>query len=74
MMKEAATIQFIDAETSDKGCVIVRYDTDTVALCLSLESNGDIEISMKRQDAQALFAAMKTAIAGSRNQDRHLFS
>jgi hypothetical protein len=35
-MKEAATIAFNDAESSDEAIAIVRYDESRVALCLSL--------------------------------------
>ena len=62
MMKEAATITFKDADSSEEAVAIVRYDESRVALCLSLKSNGDVEVVMKRADAGALIEALKKAV------------
>jgi hypothetical protein len=61
-MKEAATITFKDAESSDEAVAIVRYDESRVALCLSLKSNGDVEVVMKKADAERLAEALKRAM------------
>jgi hypothetical protein len=62
MMQEATTITFRDAETSDEGIAIVRYDESCVALCLSLKSDGDIEVVMKKSDAGKLIEGLKRAM------------
>jgi hypothetical protein len=63
MMKEAATIKFTDADSADEAYAIVRYDESFVAVCLSLKSNGDIEVVMKKEDAKKLSEALKKAVA-----------
>lgn len=63
MMKEATTITFQDAESSDEAIAIVRYDESNVALCLSLKSNGDIEVVMNKADAYKLIEALTTAVS-----------
>jgi hypothetical protein len=61
-MKEASTIEFKDLETSDDALAIVRYDKSSVALCLSLKSNGDVEVFMAKTDARSLIDALTTAV------------
>jgi hypothetical protein len=63
MMREAATITFLDAESSDEAVVIVRFDEKHVALCLSLKSDGDVEAVMRKEDAKRLLDALKRAVA-----------
>lgn len=62
MMKESTTITFEDAESSEEAVAIVRYDQSNVALCLSLKSNGDMEVVMKKEDARKLIAALNKAV------------
>lgn len=62
MMTEAATITFRDASSSDEAVAIVRYDAELVALCLSLKTDGDIEVVMKKADARKLAAALNKAL------------
>ncbi len=62
MMQEAATIKFEDAETSDEGIAIVRYNEKCIALCLSLKADGDIEVVMKKSDAERLIEGLKRAM------------
>jgi hypothetical protein len=61
-MKELATITFQDAGSSDEAVAIVRYEEDRVALCLSLKSNGDVDVVMKKADAAKLVEALNRAI------------
>jgi hypothetical protein len=61
-MKEAGTIEFKHAETSDLAVVIVRYDQSHVALCVSLESDGDVEILMRKEDCRKLLEALNRAV------------
>jgi len=61
MMNEAATTTIRDVESSDDAVAIVRYDESRVALCLSLKSDGDVEIVMNKADAGRLIEALKKA-------------
>ena len=61
-MKEAATITFQDAESLNEAVAIVRYDESRVALCLSLKSNGDLEVVMNKADAGRLADALRRVI------------
>jgi len=61
-MTEAATITFRDVSTEDEGVAIVRYDTNSVALCLSLKEDGDVEVVMTKVDARKLAAALTKAL------------
>ena len=63
MMTEAATITFLDARSSDEAVAIVRYDSELVALCLSLKTDGDIEVGMKKADAKKLSEALSKALS-----------
>jgi len=60
-MNEAATTTIRDVESSDDAVAIVRYDESRVALCLSLKSDGDVEIVMNKADAGRLIEALKKA-------------
>jgi len=57
-MKEAATITMMDIKSSEEAYAIVRYSPDSVALCLSLKSNGDVEVLLSKSDAKALVEAL----------------
>ena len=61
-MKESATIEFRDAETSDEAVVIVKYDDTEVALTVSLRSKGDIEVYMAKDVARKILAALARAV------------
>jgi hypothetical protein len=62
-MKEAGTLNFKDADSSDDACVIVRYDETKVGFAVSLVRNGDIEVFMSKRDAKALMEVLRTAIS-----------
>ena len=62
MMKEAATITFQDADSSEEAVAIVRYDERRVALCLSLKSDGDVEVVMRKVDVGKLIEALQKAV------------
>ena len=47
----------------DEAVAIVRYEEDRVALCLSLKSNGDVDVVMKKADAAKLVEALNRAIS-----------
>jgi hypothetical protein len=61
-VQDAGTIRFEEVETSAAALAIIRYDSTSVTICLSLEGNGDVEVVMKKEDARALLEALKTAI------------
>jgi len=50
-LRRDSTIAFQDCESSDEEVAIVRYDKSCVALCLSLKSDGDVEVVMKKVDS-----------------------
>jgi hypothetical protein len=61
-MKEAGTITFHDLDSTKEAAVIVRYDTSTVALCVTLEREGDVEVVMSKPDARKLIDALFDAL------------
>jgi hypothetical protein len=61
-MKESTTIEFRDVETSEEAVAIVRHDENKIALCLSLRSNGDIEVVMAKADGRRLVEALTRAL------------
>jgi len=69
MMKEVATIRFTEMETASEALAIIRYDRTSVAVCFSVESNGDIELVMRNDDARALIEALKKAVEGHGEKD-----
>ena len=60
-MKHAATISFVDAESKDEACVIVRYDQVSVCLAVSHKKDGDIEVRMSKDDARVLLDGLMKA-------------
>jgi hypothetical protein len=61
MMTEAATISLRDARSFDEAVVVVRYDESRVALCLSLRSGADVELVMRKADANTLIDVLRKA-------------
>jgi hypothetical protein len=61
-MTECASISFTDAESGDTALAVIRRDDRRIALTLSLESNGDIEVFLAKADARRLLAALREAI------------
>jgi hypothetical protein len=60
-MKESETIRFVDLASHDEGCAIIRYNDEQIGLGLSLQSNGDIEIIISKNDARKLIDALMRA-------------
>ena len=58
---QATTISLRDSSTGDEATVIVRHDSVNVALCLSLRSNGDVEVVMGKEDAKRVMEALRKA-------------
>jgi hypothetical protein len=64
-MQHAVTVNFIDAESQDEACVIVRYNRECVCVTASLRKDGDLMVCMSKEDAKALLAGLKKATAES---------
>ncbi len=62
-MRELVTINFRDTVNDDDATAIVRASDNTVALALSLQSDGDVEVFLSPQDANELISALRTAVA-----------
>jgi hypothetical protein len=62
-MKNIATIQFRDDVSQDEALVFVRALDGRVALGLSLRTDGDTEVAMPIENAQALIRSLQEAIA-----------
>ena len=58
----STTITFRDQAENQEGVVVIRRFDDKVAICLSLEHNGDIEALMETEVVQRLIEALKSAI------------
>ncbi len=61
-MKTDATLAMTDLNTQDEAVVIVRHDDSTVALCLSLMSDGELEVLITKENARKLVAALQAAV------------
>jgi len=62
-MKQAGSVKFVDADSSDEAFVSVRYDETKVALAVSLMQDGDIEVFMSKADAQILMGILRGAVS-----------
>jgi hypothetical protein len=61
--KEIGTFTFVDAASNDEAVAIVRVLGDnTIGLCLSLLSNGDVEVFMHKDDARRIAEALAAAL------------
>jgi hypothetical protein len=65
LTKEIATIQFVDDDSKEEALAIVRTIDHRVALCLSLHTNGDVEVIMQTQDCQKLLQALQEALSAA---------
>ena len=65
-MKEVATIQFIDAESSGEALAIVRATEGRVAVCISAMLDGDIEVVFQTKDCERFLEAIRQGVAISR--------
>ena len=60
-MEELTTFTFNDAASGDEACVVIRYGDGSVALAVSLSSNGDVEVVMPKQELSKLIDALTDA-------------
>ena len=51
-MKEIATISCEDIASSGEALVIIRSGSGTVALCISLREDGDVEVLLGLDDCE----------------------
>ncbi len=56
---ENVTIQLNDALTNDAAVIIVRGMEKSVGICLSVATNGDVEIFLKQSDLSRLVSALQ---------------
>jgi hypothetical protein len=62
MMQEIAAVAFLDADSGEEALAIVRAGPAGIALALSLQRDGDIEVVLKPREAEALMAALGEAV------------
>ena len=43
-MKEVVTLNFIDHDSNDEACIIIRAERDLIAVGFSLKEDGDMEL------------------------------
>jgi hypothetical protein len=60
-MREIATLTFRDADSSEEAIAVIRAGQNRIALCLSLSSNGDVEVILTQTAARDFIAAMNQA-------------
>jgi hypothetical protein len=64
-MDAIGSLNFVDRDSGDRAMVLVRADADNVALAVSLERDGDVEVFMPRDDARRLIDVLQAALAGT---------
>ena len=57
------TIEFKDFGEGGRGVLIVSQCGEQVALCLTLEENGDYEVFIEKEVAERLAGALRRAVA-----------
>jgi hypothetical protein len=65
-MDQIANISFVDLESQDEGHAIVRATPNQVALCLTLRTDGDLEVVMPAEVARQLSEALSEAAGFSK--------
>ena len=58
----AGSLLFVDADSDDEVYAAIRVDGDRIHLALSLRSNGDVEVSLRRDECARLVEALQQAI------------
>jgi hypothetical protein len=57
-MIQLITFTFSDAASGDEACIVIRYGDESVAVAMSLSSNGDVEVVMQKQHLSKLIDAL----------------
>ncbi|MCC5787641.1 MAG: hypothetical protein JJU33_13190 [Phycisphaerales bacterium] len=55
---DPVTFNFLDQAENQGACFVIRAVNDQVAICLSLERNGDAEAVIDREQARSLALAI----------------
>ncbi len=61
MDENNSTIKFYDHGENQEGFIAIRKFGDKVAICLSLEENGDVEALIEEEVVREILEALKTA-------------
>jgi hypothetical protein len=64
-MEDVASLTFLDAQSDDEACVIVRAAPGVVAIAVSLRADGDLEVCLPVTSARALVSALERALTVS---------
>ena len=58
---KSSTIKFHDHGENQEGFIVIRNFDDKVAICLSLQENGDVEALIGKDVVHEIIEALKTA-------------
>jgi hypothetical protein len=58
-----ANITFVDKDSGDHGLAVVRFQKEVIALALSLQHNGDLEVFLGVHEVDQLIEALTRAKA-----------
>ena len=61
--ENSTTIRFRDHAENQEGFAVIRRFGDKVAICLSLEEDGDVEALIEKEVIERLIESLKLAIA-----------
>jgi hypothetical protein len=64
-MDPVATIEFRDSSTQDGGVIIVQRGKGVVALAVSLQTDGDVEVLLAADDCRRVVEALEQALRPS---------
>jgi len=62
-MRDIATIQLMDNQSQEECVAIIRVVGDSIGLCISLISDGDVEIFMRKDDCEQVIKALQQAVS-----------
>lgn len=60
--QEPTMLEFVDAGSGDAAFALVRVVQQKIAVCLSLEHDGDIEVFFTEQDCRFFVEALQQAL------------
>ena len=61
-MKEVVTLNFIDHDSNDEACIIIRAERDLIAVGFSLKEDGDMELVLSSKEWQQVLVHLQRAI------------
>ena len=61
-MESIGTLEFVDLDSNDKAFASVRASAGAVALTLSLEKNGDIDVFLPLESCRSLIHLLNLAL------------